>query len=411
MRLLTAVLCVLVSLGGSGCTFAVPERKLESAVHAQKDVAVTANQLRLRMRSLVGPMSGEIEQAADQIIARTTSDAVKRAALRWKLEGVPALRKALFEPDPFSAVMDTWVLSNQMADYFERGPGREALGESAVIAVAACRRMEEDFTRVVASMTISGDVSKARAFARKWAAEHPIGHAIATRETALSRILERDAASSHSTAEIVAGLTTAVDDLGRRLDLYSDQLFRQARWELESFKSEVLPDFKMDQVLPLTERVVKSAERVVATIDRLVPIGEGALRAMEEAPKFLLGEREAVIKALQDDLTKTIKFAQEQGIAALEHLTRERIAALEHVTNERIVTLEYLTKERIAAFNEVRETLIEERRALAQDVERVSLKVLDHASWRAAQLLTLLLVALIAGFFALRRSGPGRSNG
>ncbi|HEY7253399.1 MAG TPA: hypothetical protein VIG37_23080 [Methylomirabilota bacterium] len=128
MRALAVACCVSVSLVGAGCTFAVPERKLEPVVHAQNDVAVTANQLRLRMRSLAGPMTGQIEQAADQIIAGTTDDAVKRAALQGKIEGVPAIRKALFEPDPFSAVMDTWVLANQMADYFERGPGKDALG-------------------------------------------------------------------------------------------------------------------------------------------------------------------------------------------------------------------------------------------------------------------------------------------
>ena len=88
----------------------MPERKLEPVVHAQQDVAVTSNQLRLRMRSLVGPMSAQIEQAADQIIAGTADKTVKRAALLWKIEAVPALRKALFEPDPYSAVMDTWVL-------------------------------------------------------------------------------------------------------------------------------------------------------------------------------------------------------------------------------------------------------------------------------------------------------------
>jgi len=48
------------------------------------------------MRSLVGPMCGEIEQAADQIITGATNDAVKRAALQWKIEGVPAVREALF---------------------------------------------------------------------------------------------------------------------------------------------------------------------------------------------------------------------------------------------------------------------------------------------------------------------------
>ena len=96
---------------------------------------------------------------------------------------------------------------------------------------------------------------------------------------------------------------------------------------------------------------MNSAERAVATVDRLVPITERALSVAQEAPKFLLGEREAVIKALHDELTQTITFAQEQCIAALEHLTKDRIAALEHPT-----------KERTAAFNDIRETLVEERR-------------------------------------------------
>lgn len=392
MRDLTTAFCFFVSLTGAGCTFAAPERKLESTVHAQQDVAVTPNQLRLRMRSLVGPMCGELEQAADQIIAGTTNDAVKRAALRWKIEGVPTLREALFEPDPFTAVIDTWVLFNQMADYFERDPGKEALGESAVIAVAACRRMEEEFTAIVGSMTISGDVSKARAFAKQWADEHPIRHTITDRETALGRVLERDAASFYSTGEVVAEVTTAVDDLNRRLELYSNQLFRQARWEVEALKSEILSDLKLDRVLLLAERAVHSVERAVATVDRIAPTVERALSVVEGAPKLLLNERAAVIKALQDELTRTIKFVQEERIAALEHLTKERIAAL----------------------NEMRETLVEERKALTQDIEHLSLKVVDHAFWRAAQLLTLLFVALfvalIAAFFALKRSEPGRAT-
>jgi hypothetical protein len=42
-------------------------------------------------------------------------------------------------------------------------------------------------------MTISGDASKVRAFAKQWAAEHPIRYAIAGLETAVGRVLERDA--------------------------------------------------------------------------------------------------------------------------------------------------------------------------------------------------------------------------
>jgi len=331
-------------------------------------------------------MSGQIEQAADHIIAGTTDEAVKRAALEWKIEGVPAVRRALFEPDPFSAVMDTWVLVDQMADYFERGPGKDALGEWAGIAVAACRRIEEDFNRVVGSLTISGDVSKVRAFAKQWAADHPIRYTIAGRESALGRVLERDAATFHTTGEVVAELTTAVDDLGRRLDLYSDQLVRQLRWEVEFIKSEMLADLKVDRVLSLAERGVTSAERAVTTVDRLAPSVDRAVGVAEGALKLLVGERTAVLAALHDELTRTIEAVQK----------------------ERIVALDFVTIERVATVNEMREALVQERRAATQDVEHIILKVVDHAFWRAAQLLALILVALFVALvpilLVLRRS-------
>jgi len=56
------------------------------------------------------------------------------------------------QPDPLTAALDTWVLCFQMADYFETGPGHEALGEASTRAVEACRRMEEDFAQLAASM-------------------------------------------------------------------------------------------------------------------------------------------------------------------------------------------------------------------------------------------------------------------
>jgi len=154
---------------------------------------------------------------------------------------------------------------------------------------------------------------------------------------------------------------------------------------------ESLSELKLDRVFPLAERAVGSAERAAASADRLTPLVERALGLVEGAPKLLLGERDAVIKSLQDELTKTTAF----------------------VDKERIAAQEYLTNERIAALNEMRETLAGERKAVTQDIEHISLKVVDHAFWRAAQLLALILVAffvaLVAVIFALRRSAraPG----
>src|SRR6187455_1716558 len=118
----------------------MPEANIESKIHPSKDFSASYTQVRLRVRSLVGPLSGEIEQTADQIIAGTTNAAVQRAALLWKIEGVPAMRAALFQPDPFTALGDSWVLCFQMRDYFQSGPGKNSLGDASKIAIASCQR-------------------------------------------------------------------------------------------------------------------------------------------------------------------------------------------------------------------------------------------------------------------------------
>ena len=333
------------------------------------------NQVRLRMRSLVGPMCGEIERAADQIAAGTDDPAVRRAAIRWKIEAVPTLSAALFQPDPFTAVMDTWVLFNQMADFFETGAGRQQLGDSAPVAVESCRRLEQEMADVAAAMTASGDVSQARAFAKSWAADHPIRFAIPDRETALGRALERDVPESWSTGEAVAELTTSIDDFNRKLDVYSDHLFRQARWEAELLGS----DLRLADVPPLAERAVQSAERAAATLDRLAPTFERTVAVAEETPALVASERKATIDALGGELTRTIAFLQEERIAALKQVTAERIAAI----------------------NAISDAVSVERKAFDQDVERMGHQLVDHAIWRLAQLVAAVLVVLGVGTVAI----------
>ena len=377
---------------GAGCRMALPERKIEAKVYPQQDITVTQNQARLRMRALVDPMCGAIEQAADAIIAGTTNRTVQQAALRWKIEGVPAVREALFQSDPFTAMADTWVLFYQMADYFETGRGQEALGPASAQATATCRRLEEEFTQIVASATKSGDVSKARAFARKWAADHSIHYAIADRESILSRVFERDVPDVLSTGEAVAEVTTTLEDLNRRLEIYSTQLFRQARWEAERFKFDLLSDLAADQAVPLAARAVQSAERAVVTVERLAPTIERAAsvaavvtverlapaleRAVgvaQDAPKVVAVERETAFKALHDELARTIQFLHDERLAALDGLTKERSAALQ----------------------ELHETIAAERHALTSDVQQLSLKVADHAIGQLARLLGAAMAAAI----------------
>jgi hypothetical protein len=204
------------------------------------------------MRSLVGPFSGEIEHSADEVAAGTSKISVKRAAIRWKIEGVPALRSALFQPNPFTSVFDTWVLMYQMANYFESGTGRVEFGPAAPHAVDTCLRMEDELNRIVATFVFSHDVTKVRVAAKKWAIEHPIRYRIDDRETTLSRVTEQDVGVKWTAGDLIAEVEVTADDINREIQIYSDQLLHQAAWEADLMKL----DFPTAEALPLAERAV-----------------------------------------------------------------------------------------------------------------------------------------------------------
>ena len=186
----------------AACSVTAPSLEMEGTIHPPDDLAVNVQQVRLRIRALVEPYCGTIVESADRISAITTNRAIQREALLWKIEAVPAMREALFRPNPFVAILDTWVLILQMTDYFEKGHGQADLGDAAPIAATTCKYLEGELAGVAASMSRSGNVDDVRKFARQWAAEHPIRHSIAGRESTLSHVTERKIQATFSMPEV-----------------------------------------------------------------------------------------------------------------------------------------------------------------------------------------------------------------
>lgn len=363
----SAVKSILV-LAVVGCQVAAPRQGIENAVHAPEDVAVSQQQVRLRLRALIEPLSGAIVASADRIMVGTTDRAVRREALVWKLEAVPALREALFRPNPFVAAMDTWVLTIQMGTYFESGPGRAALGDAAPAAVTTCQALSAEIERIAASMTKSGDVSDVREFAQKWAGEHPIQHSIASRESTLSRVTERELQETFTTVEIAGNVVVTLDDLSRRMDIFSAQLLDQARWQAEVFAMDQAAMLGVDRVMPLAENAARSADRAVAVLDRMSPALEDLVAVATQAPGLMTAE-----------LSRMTDFVHEQREAALKQLAEERVAAVRDLGGAAKA----------------------ERVALVADIERISQEAVKQASWRATQLFGGLALAAWIGAVGL----------
>jgi len=395
-----AVLPLVLS---SGCALSLRPSQPKSMVYSSKELSVTPNQIRLRMRALVEPFTGEIEQSADAIASGTSDISVKRAAIRWKIEGVPALRTALFQPEPFMAVLDTWALTFQMANYFESGPGRVEFGPAATQAMDTCLRIEDELNQIVSTFPVSRDATKIRTAAQKWAMDHPIRYAIRDRETTLSRMTEKDVGVKWTVGELITEVAITADDLNREIQIYSDHFFRQANWEAQLIKL----DLPTSEALPLAERAVKSSERAVETLDDLAPAiktaadatanaAEAATKLTSNVSPLVVSERKAAVEAINEDLRKALIF-----------LHGERIASLDQISRERIAILLQLDEERRAATQELHEIATNERAALSRDIEQAGLRIVDHAALRLSQLVAIvlgfLLLAAVLFLFIVRR--------
>jgi hypothetical protein len=335
------------------------------------------------MRPLVAPFCGELEAAADQIIGGTTNQAIRRNALLWKIEAVPIVRQTLFHANPFVALGDTWVFVWQMTDYFKSGLGRQALGDSAPIAVAACENLEKQLTEVAVSFTHSGNVTDVRTFVEKWAADHPIHHSIAGRESVVAYFTNRKLQDVFSVSETASDLVVTMDDISRRMDAYSGQLPKQSRWEAELFAMDLANQYQAENVVPMAQKAVQSLADADDAIDRLVVPLERAAITLESAPVTIAKERTAAQQDLHDEITRTFQFEQQELKTTLDQLTKQ------------------LTNERVAALLELHQNIAEERTAFTRDLERLSFNLVDHAFFRTAELAAVIVVATFAGVVVL----------
>ena len=308
------------------------------------------------------------------------------------------MRDSLFQPDPYVALIDTWVLLYQMGDYFESGPGKTRLGPASAQAAVACRASEDHLTGVAASVTTSGDVSKVREFVRRWAAEHPITGTIAARQPILSIDVGKALQNSVTVGQAAAEVAVSLDDLNRRLEVYSGQMVRQARWELERQTLGLLDDLSAKEAVPLAERAVASAEQAAAEIHRLDARRRGGGWYRRASGRHhrdrTAGRRQCRSRRTSSG---TIGFAQRERLAVLDDLTIERKTAID----------------------DLRKTITEEHEAAVRDTEQVAVRLVDHAMNRLERLMlqvvALLLVAVVAAllmarpFFRRPQTPSGRS--
>jgi hypothetical protein len=386
VRRLIVVLAVL--LLPAGCIRTPTQTELMRQTQA---TTLTTTQLRLAVRSFLDDYTGAVQDAADTIREGTEDADLRRKALLWKANAIPAGQKAVFQYDPLAALVDIWVLCEQQSEFFSRGAGRDLFGAWQGTAIDVSSRLVVDVVELAKDVTANDDQSDMQGHVDAWVAKSPIESLAFSRSSpkpVLARLLDQ---TTHGTSAVIGGLNESLADLSERLAVYGSQMPELARWQAELVVDEVMRSDDVQLALNNTSSLADSLERTAT--------------GLEELPEDVTEQVVSSLGMLRQERAILTRFVEEQRLATQEFVRQERTAIVEAVRRERQEALATVGVERVDTLDRMDQLAT----GLMEQSTHEIRNLIDHTLWRVTMMLAVLIVlGGVLGIIALRVVGVGR---
>jgi hypothetical protein len=374
--------------------FGCAKSRLRTPTMEQRGIELTTGEMRVRLYDYLSLFASVVQSTANEILENEEDSDIREAALRWKINVIPAMQKAVFQTEPIAAWGDAWGLTVEMQLLFEEGARNKAFGDSQGLAVDASKRLEAEVYRQVTAVVGSERAREVRVEMYNRARENPRMDLTFGRRsgmTAASLLTARELSGSGLSS--VAQIDETVRDLSDRFTIYIEQIPKEVRWN-----SELL-------VLRLNRDIIDPFKTDVESMDRSL---EGIHKALEEVPSLIGSERRLVLEDLDLKLAETLNAIDVQRIATVDVLQDERVILLQELNKQLETSLASLEQGRVLLMSEL-QTLT------AQSIEQGSQEtkeLVDHLFWRVLQLLLVAVVLFaLSSIFVRRIFGPRRPAG
>ncbi|HHG3499100.1 TPA: chemotaxis protein [Vibrio parahaemolyticus] len=348
----------------SGCSL------LEVKIDSQT-VPLTKQELNMRIltREYALQFFAQVEQAADVLQEQyDPNDKVNQSyVLLWKINAEEGLQAAAYQVSPMAALIDTWVFTHQMNQFYATGAGRDIFATDEAKQVSAHLANEVD--QLAQSLLKKEVYDKTKLFVADFVRQYPFADLSMIRTPAYRAWLEANQISEEDAVTTLGTMPEALGDVSDRLSLVSEQTPKIMTWKA--------------QLLALNSSA--SIEKVNAALNSLQVTADSMRDFIDNNPEYMryLAEQMAVeLQPLVDDIDQKTE-------ARLSQLGEERQALEEMVARER---------------QEIALIITHEREKFAQDMDRVSQEVVNLAMTKLIELVKSTIVYFIlfiaAIFFA-----------
>lgn len=347
----------------SGCSL------LEVKIDSQT-VPLTKQELNMRIYARIcTSIFAQVEQAADVLQEQyDPNDKVNQSyVLLWKINAEEGLQAAAYQVSPMAALIDTWVFTHQMNQFYATGAGRDIFATDEAKQVSAHLANEVD--QLAQSLLKKEVYDKTKLFVADFVRQYPFADLSMIRTPAYRAWLEANQISEEDAVTTLGTMPEALGDVSDRLSLVSEQTPKIMTWKA--------------QLLALNSSA--SIEKVNAALNSLQVTADSMRDFIDNNPEYMryLAEQMAVeLQPLVDDIDQKTE-------ARLSQLGEERQALEEMVARER---------------QEIALIITHEREKFAQDMDRVSQEVVNLAMTKLIELVKSTIVYFIlfiaAIFFA-----------
>ncbi|EKN4666824.1 chemotaxis protein [Vibrio parahaemolyticus] len=340
----------------SGCSL------LEVKIDSQT-VPLTKQELNMRIltREYALQFFAQVEQAADVLQEQyDPNDKVNQSyVLLWKINAEEGLQAAAYQVSPMAALIDTWVFTHQMNQFYATGAGRDIFATDEAKQVSAHLANEVD--QLAQSLLKKEVYDKTKLFVADFVRQYPFADLSMIRTPAYRAWLEANQISEEDAVTTLGTMPEALGDVSDRLSLVSEQTPKIMTWKA--------------QLLALNSSA--SIEKVNAALNSLQVTADSMRDFIDNNPEYMryLAEQMAMeLQPLLDDIDQKTEVR-------LSQLGEQRQALEEMVARER---------------QEIALIITHEREKFAQDMDRVSQEVVNLAMTKLIE-----LVKSTIGYFIL----------
>ncbi|WP_454442731.1 chemotaxis protein [Vibrio bathopelagicus] len=361
--------CLMVwvlSIVLSGCSLL--EVKLDSQTTPLTQQELNA---RIMTREYAKIFFTRVEDSADFIAQSYPADDTLHQSyvLLWKIHAEQGLQQAAYQTSPMSALIDSWVFTAQMDQFYTQGDGADLFVTDH--AVETAHDLTQEAEKLAKGVLSSSDFKKSQAFVAQFAASHPFKD-LTFRSTPAYRDWLTYLGKDES--QIVQNLGTmpeAMSDASDRLSVMADQTPKLMTWKAE--------------LVALNSSL--TGEDLSMTLESLRQTSASMQDFIENNPEYM----QTLASIMSTEMQPLLNDLSDKTDQKLAMLSDERVALEKMVTREREALVQMIEKERI----EIAGIVTSERELFTQDLDRVSQEVVVLAINKLIELIKGVIIYFI----------------